>query len=383
MASRALPFVLSLIAGSTDIIGFLGLNGLFTAISPGFWSSWPHIVAGDPTIFSYTIGPGLHGDAISDAPPRWRPRTLGFDARPLLLVQLLFLFAFLSICVVAGPWGDAAGLCDRRRYVRRRSDGGTERARADFANEHAKHCRDDDECHSFHTGPWRGFGCPRSCRVHPGARPRNAHLSGDRRLYDRLLVRRGVGGCCRLVVLGSAHGPWPARFRYGFGDRDPARKTLVICSSAVHHHLRELHPYSRWRGTGNKLLRDSVNLRENMAIKNLVVDVRLLGRALPHRDTSKHRIDNIVFRFLWGAREKVSQHAGMPFLSSRKSSRTRVSILERPKVEAGTGPARSTGGSGATRGALVRTDPPARRMLRERKIGDSLAWDPIGTTEQV
>jgi len=31
MASRALPFVLSLIAGSTDIIGFLGLNGLFTA----------------------------------------------------------------------------------------------------------------------------------------------------------------------------------------------------------------------------------------------------------------------------------------------------------------------------------------------------------------
>jgi uncharacterized membrane protein YoaK (UPF0700 family) len=26
-----LPFVLSVIAGSTDIIGFLGLNGLFTA----------------------------------------------------------------------------------------------------------------------------------------------------------------------------------------------------------------------------------------------------------------------------------------------------------------------------------------------------------------
>jgi uncharacterized membrane protein YoaK (UPF0700 family) len=30
-SARALPFVLSLIAGSTDTISFLGLNGLFTA----------------------------------------------------------------------------------------------------------------------------------------------------------------------------------------------------------------------------------------------------------------------------------------------------------------------------------------------------------------
>jgi hypothetical protein len=39
MAGRALPFVLSLIAGSTDIIGFLGLNGLFTA-PPAMWWFW-------------------------------------------------------------------------------------------------------------------------------------------------------------------------------------------------------------------------------------------------------------------------------------------------------------------------------------------------------
>jgi uncharacterized membrane protein YoaK (UPF0700 family) len=31
LAIRALPFVLSVIAGATDSIGFLGLNGLFTA----------------------------------------------------------------------------------------------------------------------------------------------------------------------------------------------------------------------------------------------------------------------------------------------------------------------------------------------------------------
>jgi uncharacterized membrane protein YoaK (UPF0700 family) len=38
--SRALPFVLSLTAGAMDTIGFLGLNGLFTAhiteLSPNF-----------------------------------------------------------------------------------------------------------------------------------------------------------------------------------------------------------------------------------------------------------------------------------------------------------------------------------------------------------
>src|SRR5205823_14897669 len=56
MASRALPFVLSLIAGSTDIIGFLGLNGLFTAHIPGHIVVLAaHIVVGDATIFSYIL----------------------------------------------------------------------------------------------------------------------------------------------------------------------------------------------------------------------------------------------------------------------------------------------------------------------------------------
>jgi uncharacterized membrane protein YoaK (UPF0700 family) len=110
MASRALPFVLSLIAGSTDIIGFLGLNGLFTAhITGNLVVLAAHIVAGDPTIFSYILSVpafmimlfltrllagGLERAGIS-------------TLRPLLLLQLFFLFAFLSVCVVAGPWGDA------------------------------------------------------------------------------------------------------------------------------------------------------------------------------------------------------------------------------------------------------------------------------------
>src|SRR5690242_16442988 len=51
-----LPFVLSVIAGSTDIIGFLGLNGLFTAhITGNIVVLAAHIVAGNRTIFSYVL----------------------------------------------------------------------------------------------------------------------------------------------------------------------------------------------------------------------------------------------------------------------------------------------------------------------------------------
>src|ERR1700758_1082079 len=51
-----LPFVLSVIAGSTDIIGFLGLNGLFTAHTTGnIVVLAAHIVARDPTIFPYML----------------------------------------------------------------------------------------------------------------------------------------------------------------------------------------------------------------------------------------------------------------------------------------------------------------------------------------
>jgi uncharacterized membrane protein YoaK (UPF0700 family) len=121
MASRALLFVLSLVAGSTDIIGFLGLNGLFTShITGNLVVLAAHIVAGDSTIFSYVLSVpvfmlvlvltrllagGLEQAGVS-------------TLQPLLLLQLFFLVAFLSICVVAGPWRDAdailaviAGMC--------------------------------------------------------------------------------------------------------------------------------------------------------------------------------------------------------------------------------------------------------------------------------
>jgi len=56
LAIRTLPFVLSVIAGATDIIGVLGLNGLFTAhITGNIVVLAAHVVAGEPAIFSYIL----------------------------------------------------------------------------------------------------------------------------------------------------------------------------------------------------------------------------------------------------------------------------------------------------------------------------------------
>jgi uncharacterized membrane protein YoaK (UPF0700 family) len=121
LAVRVLPFVLSVIAGSTDTIGFLGLNGLFTAhITGNIVVLAARVVAGNPTIISYILSVpvfmlvllltrllagGLERSGIS---------TLA----PLLLLQLIVLVAFLVLCVTAGPWRDAdailaiiAGMC--------------------------------------------------------------------------------------------------------------------------------------------------------------------------------------------------------------------------------------------------------------------------------
>jgi uncharacterized membrane protein YoaK (UPF0700 family) len=110
LSSRALPFVLSVIAGSTDIIGFLGLNGLFTAhITGNIVVLAAHVVTGDPTVFSYILSVpvfmlvlfltrllaiGLERARLSSLPT-------------LLLLQLLLLVAFLVLCVAAGPWRDS------------------------------------------------------------------------------------------------------------------------------------------------------------------------------------------------------------------------------------------------------------------------------------
>ena len=79
--------------------------------------------------------------------------------RPLLLLQLIFLLAFLVLGVTAGPWSDTnATLAIHRGYVRRRGDGGAERARADLAKEQPNDGSDDDECHPLDAGSRRAAG---------------------------------------------------------------------------------------------------------------------------------------------------------------------------------------------------------------------------------
>jgi uncharacterized membrane protein YoaK (UPF0700 family) len=109
LVARSLPIVLSLIAGSTDIIGFLGLNGLFTAhITGNLVVLAALIVAGAPTIFSYILSVPvfmlvlLVTRLLAGGLERAGRDTLA----PLLLLQLLSLAVFLVLCITAGPWID-------------------------------------------------------------------------------------------------------------------------------------------------------------------------------------------------------------------------------------------------------------------------------------
>ena len=110
-----------MIAGATDSIGFLGLNGLFTAhITGNIVILAARIIAGNPAMISYILSVPVFmvvlflTRLLASGLERAEISTL----RPLLLLQLIFLGAFLCLCVTAGPWRDAdailavvAGMC--------------------------------------------------------------------------------------------------------------------------------------------------------------------------------------------------------------------------------------------------------------------------------
>ena len=100
--ARALPFELSVIAGATDIIGFLGLGGLFTAhVSGNLVVLAARMIAGSPTTLSHVLAVPvfmlvllltcLVARAIA-----WTGRS---TVRPLLLLQLLLLAGFFGLSV--------------------------------------------------------------------------------------------------------------------------------------------------------------------------------------------------------------------------------------------------------------------------------------------
>jgi len=101
-----LPTVLSLIAGSADAIGFMGLGGLFTAhVTGNLVVLAAHVVAGKnasvATMLSVPVFVVVVGltRLLAGVLERVRVAPLG----PLLLVQLLLLSGFLFLCVKAGP----------------------------------------------------------------------------------------------------------------------------------------------------------------------------------------------------------------------------------------------------------------------------------------
>jgi uncharacterized membrane protein YoaK (UPF0700 family) len=108
-----LPFVLSVIAGSVDVIGFLGLGGLFTA----------HITGNLVILAAHMAGGGDAPIALLLSVPVFilalgatRLLVSGLDSfglaslRPLLCLQFLLLGSFLLLGVAAGPRVDPNAL---------------------------------------------------------------------------------------------------------------------------------------------------------------------------------------------------------------------------------------------------------------------------------
>lgn len=103
---QALLIVLSVTAGCTDIIGFLVLNGLFTAhITGNLVILAAHIVGGGKA----QIAPMLSVPVFIVMVGLTRMLAGGLESvglaslRPLLLLQFLLLAGFLVLCVAAGP----------------------------------------------------------------------------------------------------------------------------------------------------------------------------------------------------------------------------------------------------------------------------------------
>jgi uncharacterized membrane protein YoaK (UPF0700 family) len=107
--AQLLPTVLSVVAGSADVIGFLGLGGLFTAhITGNLAIVAAHLVVGEAasvalvlSVPMFIIGLGITR-VLAAGLERARRSTLP----PLLLLQFLLLAGFALLCIAAGPRPD-------------------------------------------------------------------------------------------------------------------------------------------------------------------------------------------------------------------------------------------------------------------------------------
>jgi uncharacterized membrane protein YoaK (UPF0700 family) len=103
--AKLLPFVLSVIAGNVDIIGFLGLGGLFTAhITGNLVVLGARLVAGEQAPLAYLIAVPVFmvALALTSLLAAGLERVRISSLVPLLLLQFLLLSAFFNVCVGAG-----------------------------------------------------------------------------------------------------------------------------------------------------------------------------------------------------------------------------------------------------------------------------------------
>jgi uncharacterized membrane protein YoaK (UPF0700 family) len=105
-AALALLVVLSVVAGSTDIIGFLGLNGLFTAhITGNLAFLAANIVGGGQGQFAQMLSVPVFMVvvALTSLLAAALESSGQASLRPLLLLQFLLLAAFFGVGVAVGP----------------------------------------------------------------------------------------------------------------------------------------------------------------------------------------------------------------------------------------------------------------------------------------
>jgi uncharacterized membrane protein YoaK (UPF0700 family) len=105
LAAKLLPFVLSVIAGNVDIIGFLGLGGLFTAhITGNLVVLAARLVAGEQAPLAYLVAVPVFmvALALTGILAAGLERIRISSLVPLLLLQFLLLSAFFNACVGAG-----------------------------------------------------------------------------------------------------------------------------------------------------------------------------------------------------------------------------------------------------------------------------------------
>src|SRR5882757_8913680 len=112
LPAKLLPTVLSLVAGSVDVISFVGLGGLFAAhITGNLVILAARIVAGDeaPLALMIAVPVFIIVLAMTRLLAGGLERLRVASLRPLLFLQFLLLAGFLALCIVGGPRLDPNG----------------------------------------------------------------------------------------------------------------------------------------------------------------------------------------------------------------------------------------------------------------------------------